>query len=335
MRWTSANATSLSINNGIGSVTPVGGGNRNVYPQTTTTYTGTATGAGGTATCTKTVTVTPPATGSIAVVPGTVNEGSTATLSWSTQNADEGVYITNVGWVSASGSIQVGSAGTYTLTAYGFGGDSSYSAPLTILASCTQDGVTLAHGQSGTFYSQTSVPEGTTCSSVSQTRTCTDGSLSGSASYQYGTCACAVSSSYSCSDQDIVRTTTDASCSETVTNPYATCVSPAFCSAGSSICLMPPITFIQSGNNTGHLQIRPKLVRKGAPTKVFWNVGNVTECTVTSSTDSWTGETSGPSGRTSSPIYQQTTFTLSCTGLDGSTIRETATAGVVPVFQEI
>ena len=58
-------------------------------------------------------------------------------------------------------------------------------------------------------------------------------------------------------------------------------------------------------------------------------------CTVTSPNDSWTGETSGPSGQTSNPIYQQTVFTLSCTGLDGSTIHETATAGVVPVFQEI
>ena len=132
-----------------------------------------------------------------------------------------------------------------------------------------------------------------------------------------------------------MRTTTDASCSETVTNPYATCVSPAFCSAGSSICLMPPITFIQSGNNTGHLQIRPQLVRKGGATKVFWNVDNVTDCTVTSPNDSWTGETSGPSGQTSNPINQQTVFTLSCTGLDGSNIHETATAGVVPVFQEI
>jgi hypothetical protein len=76
-------------------------------------------------------------------------------------------------------------------------------------------------------------------------------------------------------------------------------------------------------------------VRKGGTTKVFWNVGNATECTVTSATDSWSGETSGPSGQTSSPIYEQTIFTLSCTGLDGSTIRETATAGVAPVFQEI
>jgi hypothetical protein len=60
----------------------------------------------------------------------------------------------------------------------------------------------------------------------------------------------------------------------------------------------------------------------------------VTDCTVTSASDSWTADTSGPSGQTSSPINQQTVFTP-CTGLDGSSIHETATAGVVPVFQEI
>ena len=68
---------------------------------------------------------------------------------------------------------------------------------------------------------------------------------------------------------------------------------------------------------------------------MFWNVDNVTDCTVTSPNDLWSGGTSGPSGQTSSPINQQTVFTLSCTGLDGTTIHETATAGVVPVFQEI
>jgi hypothetical protein len=140
---------------------------------------------------------------------------------------------------------------------------------------------------------------------------------------------CAVS--YTCNGDTIVYQSPQCN-----TSNLATCDAPSFCSAGSSICLLPPITFIQSGSNTGHLQVRPQLVRKGGTTKVFWNVGNVTECTVTSSTDSWTGETSGPSGQTSNPIYQQTIFTLSCTRLDGSPMNpETATANIVPVFQEI
>jgi hypothetical protein len=40
------------------------------------------------------------------------------------------------------------------------------------------------------------------------------------------------------------------------------------------------------------------------------------------------------SGQASGPIYEQTIYTLACTGQDGSSVHETATAGVVPVFQE-
>ena len=114
----------------------------------------------------------------------------------------------------------------------------------------------------------------------------------------------------------------------------ATCDAPSFCSAGSSGCLMPPPTFNQSGIYTGHLQVHPQLVRRGGAANIFWNVDNVTDCTVTSPINSFTGKTSGPFGQRSKPIFQQTVFTLSCAGLDGSTIHETATAGVAPVFQE-
>ena len=58
LSWTTQNATSFSINQSIGAVTPVVGGTRSVTPAVTTTYTGTATGAGGTVHCTATVTVT-------------------------------------------------------------------------------------------------------------------------------------------------------------------------------------------------------------------------------------------------------------------------------------
>jgi len=58
--WTSADATSASIDNGVGSVTPVAGGSVSVSPTTTTTYTLTLTGAGGTIYKQATVTVSPP-----------------------------------------------------------------------------------------------------------------------------------------------------------------------------------------------------------------------------------------------------------------------------------
>jgi hypothetical protein len=50
-------------------------------------------------------------------------------------------------------------------------------------ASCTFNGKTVAHGASVTAYTAKSVPNGQVCSSIAQTRTCTNGSLSGSAPY--------------------------------------------------------------------------------------------------------------------------------------------------------
>jgi Tol biopolymer transport system component len=75
LSWTSENATSASINNGVGSVTPVSGGSVTVNPTTTTTYTLTLTGNGESATYQTTVTVT--STGDALILyysgPGTVS----------------------------------------------------------------------------------------------------------------------------------------------------------------------------------------------------------------------------------------------------------------------
>lgn len=53
-------------------------------------------------------------------------------------------------------------------------------------ASCTLDSVTVPHGESETFYS---AEEHANCASISQERTCDDGELDGSASYQYASCS--------------------------------------------------------------------------------------------------------------------------------------------------
>jgi len=59
LTWTTTNATSARIDNGIGSVTPVSAGSVTVQPSKTTTYTITAMGAGGSAIAQATVTVQP------------------------------------------------------------------------------------------------------------------------------------------------------------------------------------------------------------------------------------------------------------------------------------
>lgn len=141
---------------------------------------------------------------------------------------------------------------------------------------------------------------------------------------------------YTCSG-DTIRYTNSICQVSTVT----TCVSPAFCSPGSSTCLnlIPAFNSGVSDNGitlTGHLQVAPSLLRSGASTHVYWNTSNVSSCMVTGSNgDSWNGVSSGTSGKTSSNISQQTIYRLSCTGLDGSAIDESATVNILPVFKEL
>lgn len=56
-------------------------------------------------------------------------------------------------------------------------------------ASCSLDGVTVPHGSSRTFYALSSVVEGTSCSSFVQTRTCSNGTLSGDAAFAHVACS--------------------------------------------------------------------------------------------------------------------------------------------------
>lgn len=54
---------------------------------------------------------------------------------------------------------------------------------------CTLDGITVAGGATHTFYTNTSVAKGVSCTTIAQARKCTNGVLSGTATYKYGACA--------------------------------------------------------------------------------------------------------------------------------------------------
>lgn len=53
---------------------------------------------------------------------------------------------------------------------------------------CQLGGVTVSPGSSRTFYSVLTAPAGTACSSYSQVRSCSNGTLSGSTAFQYASC---------------------------------------------------------------------------------------------------------------------------------------------------
>lgn len=128
LSWGTTNATSASINQGIGSV-PVDG-SRSVFVGASKTFTLTAVGAGGNDTCAVTITVLPPNTvpaeclylnASRTSVP---YEGANVTLTWATDNATS-ASLSGVGAVPVNGSrtVFVDSTRTFVLTAVGTGGD--------------------------------------------------------------------------------------------------------------------------------------------------------------------------------------------------------------------
>jgi hypothetical protein len=122
--WDTTDATSVTIDNGIGSE-PVSG-SVTVQPTLTTTYTLTATGPGGTSTSQATVTVTNRPIISFIVHPTDIVSGSPATLIWSVSNSRSISIDNGVGFVAANGSLNVfpTTTTTYTMTAVGMAGDS-------------------------------------------------------------------------------------------------------------------------------------------------------------------------------------------------------------------
>ncbi len=128
--WKSANADSVWIDQGIGSVAL--SGSQSVSPDSTTTYTIVATGAGGTDTDQASVTVkAPPPVVNLSASPGKIDLGGSSTLEWSSSNATS-VSISpdigpDIGTVATSGkrSVSPTSSTTYTIMATGPGGSKS------------------------------------------------------------------------------------------------------------------------------------------------------------------------------------------------------------------
>ena len=119
LSWTTTNATSLTIDHGIGSVSPQAGTVSTGPVSSTTTFTATATGTGGNASATATVTVSPIAV-TLKATPDTISSaGQAVTLSW-TSNAATSVSIDQgVGAVTppGAGSVVVHPSTTTTYTA--------------------------------------------------------------------------------------------------------------------------------------------------------------------------------------------------------------------------
>jgi hypothetical protein len=128
LNWSTANATSVNISQGVGSVAL--NGSVAVTPTASTTYTVTATGASGPpATCSIAVTVglaSLPRIVQFSAAPPNINGGQSSTLTWVVENATS-VNISGVGNVALTGSLQVSPSltTTYTITASNAQGSST------------------------------------------------------------------------------------------------------------------------------------------------------------------------------------------------------------------
>ncbi|QTA84132.1 Integrine FG-GAP repeat- and CAP domain-containing protein [Desulfonema magnum] len=138
LTWQSEHAYSVFIDNGVGYV-PMSG-SVTVSPAETTIYTVMVTGAAGTATSYVTICVDelpPPPSVEVSLTPELLGQGGTATLSWTSTDA-EFAYIDNgVGEVPADGSLELQPDHTtiYTVTVVGPGGPASAEAVLMVAGS--------------------------------------------------------------------------------------------------------------------------------------------------------------------------------------------------------
>jgi hypothetical protein len=117
LTWTTTNATSVTISPGVGTV--AASGSTTVTPSASTTYTITASGqSGSSVSSTATVTVNPRISPAINISQSTIQSGQSASLSWNAPGAIR-VYISGIGSVNTSGTMQVSpdETTTYTLTA--------------------------------------------------------------------------------------------------------------------------------------------------------------------------------------------------------------------------
>ncbi|MCX6008002.1 MAG: zinc ribbon domain-containing protein [Chloroflexi bacterium] len=142
LRWNVSGATSVSIDQGIGTV-DLRSGTVEVSPATHTTYILTATGTAGSSTASVIVTVAPPSTLSInsfTSSPVTIRAGNQATLQWSVSGATSVTIDHGVGDslpLQGTASVTPNVETTYTLTAIGSSNTITASVTVSVIAAGT------------------------------------------------------------------------------------------------------------------------------------------------------------------------------------------------------
>ncbi len=311
LSWTSENLSSGSINNGVGTASPLSAGSKSVTVNTNTTYTFTGIGTNGqTVTCSAPVTVStnphvPACT--LTASASSVAPGTPVTLTWTTNNVASGSINNGVGnatpIANGSRSAVVNSDTTYTLTALGTNGQTvTCSAPVTVTTTTSNaPACTLAASAS-------SVAKG---GSVNLTWTTTNAA---SAVIDQGVGAAS----------PLAGGTTSATVNENTT--YTMTVVGT---NGQTITCAAPVTVTTGGGGGGGpactLSADPTTVSNGGSTTLTWGGTNIASVFI----DQDVGTTTSPSGSKSVTVngVGEHTYTGTFTATNGTKL--TCTAKVV------
>ena len=133
LTWSTKGALSVSIDNGVGSVTPLTSGSISVSPSTTTTYTATAHGTNSQVLTSQVTITVQPVILTLTAASNCINLGQSTTLSWTSQNAATISIDHGIGSVAPpAGSVTVTPLASTTYTATGT--DANNDAPLSTQA---------------------------------------------------------------------------------------------------------------------------------------------------------------------------------------------------------
>lgn len=325
LTWTTQYATSLTIDQGIGAVSPVSSGSRSVAPIMSTTYTATAIGPGGTRTATVTITVIPPPIVTLAADQTLIPAGSSTTLRWSSQNATTLAIDQGIGAVTpvAGGQRSINPAATTTYTATASGQYDTITASVTVtvfgapsaatmsgLAACADSAYT---GQGKISWSGTPNPSFGFYVDID------DDPNFGSYSNKQVTSGTSTDTSnfrgiYPATDQVLVL------------NPHTTYYVRVYNGNHSSTssfrvpyCL--PTVDVKGRTETGSPSDGPLTVDYNHPIILTWTSEHTTGCTASAGTPSWPGAkaTNNAAGESSGNITRNLTFTLTCANAIGQT----------------
>jgi hypothetical protein len=282
---------------------------------------------------------------------------NSTTITWTSSGATL-FYINNVGYVSGTGSAQVFSAGDYSGTVSGPTGVGSCAAVLQSPSGNTcSDGSPAPNGdpnqctcaQGDQNACENSCPSGQTWNGTQCVAGCQTGYVLQNGECVFSECPLNYTQSVDANGNPICILN---QCPLGYVLQNGQCVFQS-CPVGytqqGTQCVFQgcPSGYVMQGNFCVPITVQapsadiiavPSLVKQGQTSNISWNASGVSACSISGTNgDNWSctgGACAATTTERSSIIQSQTIYSLSCTGLDASTLKQSVTVSVVPNFCE-